>query len=137
VFASCFLDLSQGTVCREIGLAGFQLPPLPLLDVAPLSTAAVGTDFTASFKDLTSLLLWKSSNFCLACHFCCVLSCMYANYYFFFLGFSFGLLISKFDAGTKLHPALLNVSELLHSKVNVNNELWIVQLTTGPHIMFA
>ena len=45
-----FLDLSQGTVCREIGLAGLQLPPLPFLEVAPLSTDAVATDFTASFK---------------------------------------------------------------------------------------
>jgi hypothetical protein len=47
-----FLDLSQGTVCREIGLAGSQLPPLPFSqeEVAPLSTAAVCTDFTASFQ---------------------------------------------------------------------------------------
>ena len=52
-----FLDVSQGTVCREIGLVGLQLPPLPFLEVAPLSTATVSTDFTASFKGLTSLLL--------------------------------------------------------------------------------
>jgi hypothetical protein len=46
-----FLDRSQGTVCREIGLAGSQLPPLPFSEeVAPLSTAAVSTDFTASFQ---------------------------------------------------------------------------------------
>ena len=46
-----FLDLSQGTVFREIGLAGLQLPPLPFLEVAPLSTDAVATDFTASLQE--------------------------------------------------------------------------------------
>jgi len=46
-----FLDCSQGTVCREIGLAGSQLPPLPFLkEVAPLSTATVTTNFTVSLQ---------------------------------------------------------------------------------------
>jgi hypothetical protein len=42
---------SRGTVCKEVGLAGSQLPPLPFLkEVAPLSTAAVTTDFTVSLQ---------------------------------------------------------------------------------------
>ena len=51
-----FLDLSQGTVCRKIGLVGLQLPPLPFSkEVAPFSTATITTDFTASFQKYYTL----------------------------------------------------------------------------------
>jgi hypothetical protein len=43
-------------VCREIGLAGLQLPPLPSLEVAPLSTATVTTNFTDFYNNLPLLL---------------------------------------------------------------------------------
>ena len=121
-----FLDLSQGTACREIGLAGLQLPPLPLLEVAPLSTATVSTDFTASLQG-SHISAAHRLSFC--CHVCFFVSMIF---WFFFVW-----LISKFDAGTKPHPTLLNVTELLHSRANVNNGLWIVLLATALHTMFA
>ena len=46
----------------SLGLAGFQLPPLPLSEVTlALSTGTLCTHFTVSCKDLPFLLHWQSS----------------------------------------------------------------------------
>ena len=122
-----FLDLSQGTVFREIGLAGLQLPPLPFLEVAPLSTDAVATDFTASLQEShISAAVKELLSFLAVGYHVCPKS-------FFFLGW---VLMSKFHAGTTLHPTLLSGSEQLHSRMNVTNGLGIVLLAIAHHIMF-